>query len=143
MFAAREHAKLKQKEAAKLIGIGQGTLSELEGSATKSAHTAKAAAVYGVSAQWLQTGDSDMLAPDASRLSPRVLFVAAMLDQIADSAAKDQACLLCETFAAMAQAGQLATVADALRRGLPVAAPSVPRLQDHTSHTAAGRPERA
>ena len=61
MRAARVHAGLNQQDAAKRIGIQQGSLSELEKTATKSAHTAKAATVYKVNAAWLQDGTGSML----------------------------------------------------------------------------------
>lgn len=109
MRAARKHSGLSQKDAATQIGIKQPTLSELESSATKSAHTAKAAAVYKVSAAWLQDGTGAMLETPHS-FSQRAAFVAARLDEIRDPAAFDQACVIAEAIASLAQAGQLGTI---------------------------------
>ena len=122
MRAARVHAGLNQQDAAKRIGIQQGSLSELEKTATKSAHTAKAATVYKVNAAWLQDGTGSMLEMPHT-FSPRAAFVAARLDEITDPAAFDQACVMCEAFAALGKAGQLPTVAQQLALAGPALSP--------------------
>jgi DNA-binding XRE family transcriptional regulator len=106
MRAARQHAGLSQKDAAKAIGVKQGTLSELEKTATKSAHTAAAARAYKVNSLWLQSGQGGMLAPESGH-SARAAYVAHELDQISDPAQFEQACMMCEALVTLAQAGQL------------------------------------
>ena len=138
MREARKRADLDQGQAAKLIGIKQGTLSELEKSATKSAHTAKAAAVYKVSPLWLQTGAGPMVAPSA--LSQRATFIAAALDGIQDRSEFEHACVLCEAFIALASAGQLATVAQTLTIGSPAQTPT-PGPKRNIGSRAAAAPE--
>lgn len=138
MRAARAHAGLSQQDAAKLIGVKQGTLSELEKTATKSAHTAKAALVYKVSAAWLQDGTGTMLAAPHA-FSDRAAFIAARLDEIGDPAAFDQACVLCEAFAALAKAGQLASVAQQLALAGPALSPRQTPPPARLTHSAAAR----
>lgn len=138
MRAARVHAGLNQQEAAKLIGIQQGSLSELEKTATKSAHTAKAALVYKVSPGWLQDGAGSML-DTPHTFSQRAAFIAARLDEIRDPGAFDQACVLCEAFAALAKTGQLASVAQQLALAGPALSPRKMPTQTGTKQTAAGR----
>lgn len=137
MGQAREHAGLAQKDAARLIGIAQPTLSELESTASKSAHVAKAAEVYKVRATWLQDGTGQML--DEKTHSERAAFVASMLDQIADPAAFDQACVLCEAFAALAKAGQLSTVTQMLAVAGPDGKPMPSPRRDPGKQTGAAR----
>jgi DNA-binding XRE family transcriptional regulator len=122
MRAARVNAGLSQQDAALQIGIKQGTLSELEKTATKSAHTAKAALVYKVNPTWLQDGTGSMLLTPHS-FSQRAAFVAARLDEISDPAAFDQACVMCEAFAALGKAGQLSNVAHQLALAGPALSP--------------------
>jgi transcriptional regulator with XRE-family HTH domain len=141
MRTAREHSGLNQIEAAALIGIKQGTLSELEKSATKSGHTARAAAVYKVSAGWLQDGSGKMI-PQKADLSPRAAFVAQQLDAIADPAAFDQACVICEAFVALAKAGQLGAVAASLKLATPATAPTPKPPIGHRSHAGAAPQKR-
>lgn len=140
MGQAREHAGLTQKDAAQRIGVAQPTLSELESTATKSAHVARAAEVYGVRATWLQDGTGPML--EAKPHSERAAFVASMLDQIADPAAFDQACVLCEAFAAMAKAGQLSTVTQMLALAGPDGRPMPAPRRDPGKRTGAAQPGR-
>lgn len=142
MRAARTHAGLSQKDAAGQIGIKQPTLSELEKTATKSAHTAKAAQVYKVSAAWLQDGAGTMLETPHT-FSQRAAFVAARLDEIRDPGAFDQACVLCEAFAALAKAGQLATVAQQLALAGPALPPRRALPPADKSQNGAGRAEPA
>lgn len=142
MRAARVHAGLNQQDAAKRIGIQQGSLSELEKTATKSAHTAKAALVYKVNPTWLQDGTGSML-DTPHTFSDRAAFVAARLDEIRDPAAFDQACVLCEAFAALGKAGQLATVAQQIALAGPALPPRRSQLQASTTQSGADRPKQA
>jgi DNA-binding XRE family transcriptional regulator len=142
MRAARVHAGLNQQDAAKKIGIQQGSLSELEKTATKSAHTAKAATVYKVSATWLQDGTGSMLATPHT-FSQRAAFVAARLDEISDPAAFDQACVMCEAFAALGKAGQLPTVTQQLALAGPALSPRQTPPRARTKQTAADPSEQA
>lgn len=137
MGQARDHSRLNQKDAAKLIGIKQPTLSELESTATKSAHVAKAAEVYGVRAAWLQSGEGPML--ESKPHSERAAFVASMLDQIPDPAAFDQACVLCEAFAALAKAGQLSAVTQMLALAGPGGRPTPSPLPAQGKRSGVGR----
>ena len=142
MRAARQHAGISQKEAAEAIGVKQPTLSVLELDATKSAHTAKAAQVYGVSATWLQDGTGDML-DGVNKLSARSAYIASQLDAITDPILYDRACVLCEAFAALAQAGLLPTsAADLASLAGPALAPTVPRHPGRTTQTGAARQTR-
>lgn len=142
MRAARVHAGLNQQDAAKRIGIQQGSLSELEKTATKSAHTAKAALVYRVNPTWLQDGTGSMLdTPHA--FSPRAAFVAARLDEISDPVAFDQACVMCEAFAALGKAGQLPTVAQHLALAGPALSPRKTQPLARTRQSAADPSEQA
>lgn len=59
--AARKHAKLTQVKLAKLIGISQGSLSEMESEGMSSTYTVQIARACGVDAGWLATGDGAML----------------------------------------------------------------------------------
>lgn len=58
---ARKHAKLSQEKLAGLVGIAQGTLSELEKHYASSSYTVQIAEACGVSSRWLATGEGDML----------------------------------------------------------------------------------
>ena len=137
MRAARLHAGVSQKDAAEAIGIKQPTLSVLELDANKSAHTAKAAQVYGVSATWLQDGTGDML-DGINKLSARSTYIASQLDAITDPAFYDRACVLCEAFAALAQAGLLPTsAADLASLAGPALAPTSQHRPGRTTQTAA------
>lgn len=142
MRAARLHSALNQKAAAAAIGIAQGTLSELEKTATKSAHTAKAAKVYKVNATWLQDGTGTMLDRPHS-FSDRAAFVAARLDEIADPSAFELACVLCEAVTGLAKAGQLATVAQQLALAGPALPPRQKPLQVGMKQIDADRPKPA
>jgi len=139
MRAARVHSGLNQKDAATKIGIGQGTLSELEKTATKSAHVAKAATVYKVNPAWLQDGTGTML-DTPHTFSARSAFVAARLDEINDSSSFDQACVLCEAIASLAKAGQLATVLQQLALSGPVLSPRQKPTLAHTKRIGADQP---
>jgi transcriptional regulator with XRE-family HTH domain len=142
MRAARVHAGLSQRDAAKAIGIKPPTLSLLETDATKSAHVAMAAKVYGVSAAWLQTGEGGML-DGISAMSARAAYVAQQIDLIQDPATRDRCCVLCETFAQLAQAGQLEaalTALQALAPAVPAVAPK-DRMQLGHARRSGGDPE--
>ena len=140
MRAARLHADLSQKDASEAIGVKQPTLSVLEKTAHKSAHTAKAAQVYGVSATWLQDGAGEML-DGVSKLSDRAADIGAQIDKINDPMLFDRVCVLCEAFAALAQAGLLPTsAADLAILAAPALAPKLPRHQGRTKQTGADRP---
>ena len=135
---ARKRRGMTQKAAAAAIGVSQGTLSELERSANKSAHTARAAAVYGVNALWLQDGVGSM-APAAALHSQRAASVATRLDEITDPAEFAQACTICEAFAALAKAGQLATVAQQLSLVSPAREPRRAPQPDRRTHSGPDR----
>lgn len=62
---ARKHAGLTQKQLAPLAGMSQSNLSELETVAHESGKTVQLAAVCGVNAHWLATGEGEMLAASA------------------------------------------------------------------------------
>lgn len=56
--SSRLGARLTQKQVQALVGIGQGSLSELEnGLHASSTFTAKLAHIYGVNSYWLATGE--------------------------------------------------------------------------------------
>lgn len=57
MLQARESAGLTQKQVCEALGMSQSTLSELEREAGKSGRTVELARLYGVSAEWLATGE--------------------------------------------------------------------------------------
>lgn len=133
MRAARVHAGLSQRDAAQAIGIKPPTLSLLETDATKSAHVAMAAKVYGVSAAWLQTGEGEML-DGISAMSARAAYVAQQIDLIRDPADFDRCCVLCETFASLAQAGQLQAALTALQALAPIAPAAAPTGQPQLGH---------
>ena len=59
--AARNHAKLTQKQAGDLTGIAQSTISTAENLGNGSADTPIYAKAYGVNAHWLATGEGSML----------------------------------------------------------------------------------
>lgn len=57
MREARDGAEMTQEQAAKAIGISQGTLSELETQHSGSSHVVAFAKLYGVDPFWLALGD--------------------------------------------------------------------------------------
>lgn len=63
LFDARTKAKLTQEALAKLVGMSQSTLGELEYTGQGSSFTPQIAAACGVRAEWLATGEGDMVAP--------------------------------------------------------------------------------
>lgn len=58
---ARKHAKLSQVKLGQLVGIAQGSLSELEKVGLSSTYTVQIAQACRVSPTWLATGEGDML----------------------------------------------------------------------------------
>ncbi|MFK0090854.1 LexA family protein [Pseudomonas sp. NPDC090755] len=71
--AARKHARLTQVELAKLVGIDQASISDLErGRSGRSSYNASIAKACGVSALWLEKGAGEMLAGlgEPSNVSP-------------------------------------------------------------------------
>lgn len=56
---SREAAGYKQDEAAKLVGMSQGTLGELESQGKRSGYTPQLAALYGVNPVWLANGKGE------------------------------------------------------------------------------------
>jgi transcriptional regulator with XRE-family HTH domain len=81
MEAARKHAKLTQTEAARRVGMIQGTLSGLEATAEGSTLVVKFAKVYGVSPYWLALGEGPMVL-ETVMLSPEALRVAQQIDAL-------------------------------------------------------------
>jgi phage repressor protein C with HTH and peptisase S24 domain len=59
--AAQKHAGLTQKDLAKRVGMGQGTLSALMSEGHGSSFTVQLASTCGVSPHWLATGEGEML----------------------------------------------------------------------------------
>lgn len=60
--AARKHAKLTQVELARLVGIDQTSISDLErGKSQSSSYNARIAAACGVSSLWLENGAGEMM----------------------------------------------------------------------------------
>lgn len=60
--AARKHAKLTQVELARLVGIDQTSISDLErGKSQSSSYNARIAAACGVSSLWLENGVGEMI----------------------------------------------------------------------------------
>lgn len=62
--AARKSAGLSQVKLSKAVGIGQSTIAELEKEGFGTSHVVKIAAVCGVSAVWLSTGEGEMVPSD-------------------------------------------------------------------------------
>lgn len=73
--AARNHANLTQKGAAKLTGIAQSTISTAEREGESSTEVTTYALAYGVNAHWLATGQGSMLEPN---FEPRTYTAAAV-----------------------------------------------------------------
>jgi SOS-response transcriptional repressor LexA len=60
--AARRHAKLTQAQLAKLVGIDQASISDLErGRSARSSYNASIAKACGVSAIWIESGTGQMI----------------------------------------------------------------------------------
>ena len=131
MTAARAHAGLGQGEAARLIGVKQPTLWELENVSNKSGFTPQAAAVYKVNASWLATGKGRMIDPSPG-VRARVAHIAEQLEAVESPEEFERACVLAEAFAALAQAGQLVEFSRALQIGT-LLSPPTPAPQLHQS----------
>lgn len=58
---ARKFAKLPQVKLCKMVGMSQGSLSELENTGMSSTFTVQIARACGVDAHWLATGEGEML----------------------------------------------------------------------------------
>ena len=112
MKQARKHAGMLQKDAAKAIEISQPGLSALESTAKKSAHLPRVAAVYGVSATWLQSGKGTML--DAHHRSHDAEHLAAAFDAIPAGRQKTACASLCHHLCESAAAGRLREAIEAL-----------------------------
>lgn len=68
---ARKHAGLKQQQLAKLTGITQASISELEtGKSQASSFSASIAKACGVDPLWLETGRGEMIVTQGDLLSP-------------------------------------------------------------------------
>ena len=66
--AARKHAQLTQVELAKLVGIDQTSISDLErGKSQSSSYNARIAAACGINPLWLEDGSGDMVKIDFTR----------------------------------------------------------------------------
>ncbi len=89
MRQARKHAKLTQVQAAKRVGVSQGTLSELEQTATGSSYTPQFALVYGVNSLWLADGTGDMLDPEARALTPADLALLELVHALTPDQRRD------------------------------------------------------
>lgn len=61
LYAARKHAGMSQTEVAKAVQISQGTYAQAEKSGQSSGQVTRLAAVLGVNADWLATGEGNML----------------------------------------------------------------------------------
>lgn len=66
MFLARERSGLTQMEVRALLGVSQGTLSQLEGTAASSGRVVEFAKLYDVDSTWLATGEG-IAPPDVAR----------------------------------------------------------------------------
>lgn len=69
---ARKDAKLTQKQLGDLVGIAQGTISDLEKIGHGSAYTYQLATACGVHPRWLATGE-DGPAPQSGQETPSPL----------------------------------------------------------------------
>lgn len=70
--AARKKAKLTQDKLASLIGISQGTLSEMENEGHSSTYTVQIAQACGVDPTWLATGAGQMIRVEQNVTTPKV-----------------------------------------------------------------------
>lgn len=85
LYEARVAAGLSQRDACRALGLSPPTLSEAERYSQGSSHVARFARLYGVSAEWLSTGQGvreahgqvDAFGP---RLSPAALEIAQQFD---------------------------------------------------------------
>ena len=63
---AREYAGLTRKDVVQRLGLGSSTVHDAETLAYGSKHTTSFAALYGVSAHWLATGEGEMLPAESA-----------------------------------------------------------------------------
>ncbi len=100
--AARKHAKLTQVELAKLVGIDQTSISDLErGKSQSSSYNARIAAACGVSSLWLEDGIGEMtdetsfavpvIAKIAAAKGPAAALVHALLESNAGKGLSEEA----------------------------------------------------
>lgn len=61
LVLARENAGISQENAARTVGMSQGTLSEAEVAGKRSGYTSQLAALYQVNPVWLATGKGNMV----------------------------------------------------------------------------------
>jgi phage repressor protein C with HTH and peptisase S24 domain len=127
---ARKHAKLTQVELAKLVGIDQTSISDLErGKSQSSSYNARIAAACGVSSLWLEDGLGEMV--DAGASSDQTTLVLAQ-GQGKTSTAADLVRAMLATKAGKA----LSTVA---QERLMAAADTIPESSaGHSSNVIAG-----
>lgn len=92
--AARKHASLTQIELAKLVGIDQTSISDLErGKSQSSSHSARIATACGVNALWLEQGIGEMTdgtsfaAPVAAKIAAAGGPAAALMHTLLESKA--------------------------------------------------------
>lgn len=83
LLQARKHAQMTQVQAAKAVGMSQGTYAELEKTGNGSSFTVSLAKAYGVNPEWLATGSGEMLpsnveqGPDIKGSVPLISWVQA------------------------------------------------------------------
>ena len=113
------------------VGVGRGTVQRIreQSASTRLDGITTIAENLGVPV-W-------RLLQDGSGPSARALFVASMLDKIADPAERDRACVLAEYYAAVGQAGQLGPVIEAMQKLAPAIAPTPAHPLPSTSHNGA------
>lgn len=68
---ARRHAKLTQVQLAKLVGMVQASVSDLESCGKGSTYTPAIAEACGVSVQWLAYGKGEMRENEATQPAPK------------------------------------------------------------------------
>lgn len=78
--AARRHANLTQAQLAKIVGIDQASISDLErGRSQRSSYNASIAKACGVSAIWIESGTGPMVAPAADHANVKDVVQPEML----------------------------------------------------------------
>ena len=86
---SRREAKLTQTQLAAKVGVGQGTISELEKIGHGSAYSYQIAVACEVSPQWLATGEGDRKAKTVDKkeragLTPDAIEIAVFFDMLTD-----------------------------------------------------------
>lgn len=69
LLQARKHAQMTQVQAAKAVGMSQGTYAELEREGKGSSYTVSLAKQFGVNPEWLATGIGEMLWSNVSDIN--------------------------------------------------------------------------